>query len=86
MPDATAFLGMSAKRAVAPLCAKVIPPSALISFTPLVPSDPVPDRITPIALLLLASASEDRKWSIGRWIFVPSGGSSSLIAPSLMER
>jgi hypothetical protein len=30
-------------------CAKVIPPTDLISHTPWVPSEPVPERITPMA-------------------------------------
>jgi hypothetical protein len=34
-------------------CAKVIPPAFLIAFNPFAPSDPAPDRITPMAFFFL---------------------------------
>src|SRR5947199_215158 len=40
-------------------CAIVIPPAALISSTPSVPSVPVPDRTTPMAADSRSAASDD---------------------------
>ena len=48
--------------------AKVMPPAALISSIPSVPSEPVPDRITPIAADCRSSASDFRNRSIGRCV------------------
>ena len=42
-----------------------MPPAALIACTPAEPSVPVPDRITPMALLPHSSASDRRKRSMG---------------------
>ena len=42
-------------------CANVMPPSAFTAFNPRVPSDAVPDRTIPIALLVLSPASDRRK-------------------------
>ncbi len=49
--------------AVCGSCTIVIPPPALISFSPSVPSVPVPDRMTPIAFSCWSSANERRKKS-----------------------
>ncbi len=50
-PEAMALRGMPSYAAEAGSWAKAMPPSALIAFAPSVPSEPVPDRITPIPLL-----------------------------------
>ena len=49
MPVAMAARGMPSYFAVAGTWAMVMPPTALISRTPMAPSDAVPERITPIA-------------------------------------
>ena len=64
-PLATALRGMVSYFADFSSWAKVIPPSALMAFSPSVPSVAVPERITPIALLCRVSASDCRKKSIG---------------------
>ena len=56
-PVATAACGMVANFAVAASCANVTPPAALMASTPAEPSEPVPERITPMALLPHWSAS-----------------------------
>ena len=56
-PVATAACGMVANFAVAASCANVTPPAALMASTPAEPSEPVPERITPMALLPHSSAS-----------------------------
>lgn len=48
-PLPTALCGMPSCLADSRSWAKVMPPAALISASPSVPSEPVPDRITPIA-------------------------------------
>ena len=50
-PAEIALIGMAGHSAVLGSCAKVTPPSALISLSPTVPSDPLPERITPMAAL-----------------------------------
>jgi putative SOS response-associated peptidase YedK len=49
------------------ISAKVIPPAFLIACIPFVPSDPLPERITPMTFGPLFSASERKKVSMGRW-------------------
>jgi hypothetical protein len=49
-PNRTDALGMPLKRADASSCAKVSPLASLIFRIPSAPSDPLPDRIAPIAL------------------------------------
>ena len=43
----------------------VMPPSALIARSPKAPSEPVPERTTPMALAPWSSANERKKPSIG---------------------
>ncbi len=64
-PAATALCGMPPCRAESSLWANVIPPSALISLIPAAPSEAVPERMIPIALLFWSRASERRKPSTG---------------------
>src|SRR5713101_1112168 len=64
-PAAMAFFGMLSNLADFSSWAKVMPPSALIAANPNVPSEAVPERIIPIALLLWSSASERKKRSMG---------------------
>ena len=45
--------------------AKAIPPSASIAWRPSVPSEPMPERITPMAWLPCTSARVLRKESMG---------------------
>ena len=59
-PAAMALCGMPSNLADFSSWAKVIPSSALIAANPKVPSEAVPERITPIALLRWSSASERR--------------------------
>ncbi len=49
-PAAIALRGMLSKVALSS-CANVIPPSALIASRPMVPSDALPERMTPMARL-----------------------------------
>ena len=49
IPVAMAARGMPSYFAVSGTWAMVMPPTALISRTPMAPSDAVPERITPIA-------------------------------------
>ena len=60
-----ALPGISEYRADFSFWAKVIPPLALIACSPSVPSEPIPERMTPMARLCLSSASEHRNPSIG---------------------
>src|SRR6058998_3565363 len=48
-PEATALRGMLSNFADCGASANVVPPSALIAFSPSAPSDALPERITPIA-------------------------------------
>ena len=73
MPVAMAARGMPSYFAVSGFCANVIPPAALISRTPVAPSDAVPDKITPMARLWACSASEVRNESIGVYCVRSSG-------------
>ena len=63
--DPTLTFRRSCREGVCGSCAKVIPPTAFTSRTPLVPSDAVPDRTTAMARSCIDSASELRKKSIG---------------------
>ena len=56
-----ALCGIPAYRADASSCTITIPATALISLSPSVPSDPLPDRITPMARSLRSRASERKK-------------------------
>ena len=51
-PEAIALRGMPSNFADCGASANVMPPAALIAFSPSAPSDAVPERITPIARLL----------------------------------
>src|SRR5256712_4516315 len=66
-PEAMALRGMPSNFADCGASANVMPPSALIAFSPSAPSDALPERITPIARMFMSSASERRKRSIGMW-------------------
>ena len=57
-PLRTALSGMPEYLADSSSWAKVIPPAALISSSPSVPSDPVPDRMMPMAPLWRSSAKD----------------------------
>ncbi len=81
----TALRGMPACLAVSSSWAKVMPPAALISSSPRVPSVPVPDRITPMAPVCRSSASDLKKRSIGRCGPCLSPHGSSRKTPSAME-
>ena len=65
-PLSIALRGMPGTWRSCSSCAKVIPPTALISHRPSVPSEPVPESTTPIARACWSSASERNRWSIGR--------------------
>ena len=65
-PEAMALRGMPSCGADSRSWTKTMPPSALIALAPSVPSEPVPERITPTALPPRASASVRRNESIGR--------------------
>ena len=66
-PLLSALCGMPEYLADTASWAKVMPPSALISSSPSVPSEPLPDRITPMAPAPRSAASDWRKRSIGRF-------------------
>jgi hypothetical protein len=55
-PAAIALAGMAGHAAVFGSCAKVTPASALIAFRPSVPSEPLPERITPMAAVFCSRA------------------------------
>ena len=59
-PAAMALRGMPSYLAVESW-AKVIPPSAFTACRPRVPSEPVPDRMTPMACAFWSAASDRRK-------------------------
>lgn len=65
-PAAMALAGMPGNLAVVGSCTRVVPPAALIALIPLVPSEAVPDRITPTAWLPRSAASAVKKSSTGR--------------------
>jgi len=64
-PAFTALRGMLSYFADPSSCANVMPPAALMATHPSVPSDAVPDRITPIACCPALSASERKKSLMG---------------------
>ena len=55
-PAEIALVGIADQAAVFGSCAKVTPPSALMAFSPSVPSDPLPERITPMAAVFRSRA------------------------------
>ena len=65
-PAVMALTGMAFHWAVFGSCAKVTPPADLIALRPNVPSEPVPERTTPMARLPCSSASATQKSSMGR--------------------
>ena len=60
-PASMADWGMPVYLAESGCWAKVKPPAALISRSPAVPSDPVPDRITPTESSAMPAASDEKK-------------------------
>lgn len=64
-PRSTAARGIALKRADVSSWAKVKPPSALIACIPNAPSEPVPDKITPMAWPPASSANEWSRSSTG---------------------
>lgn len=67
-PLAMALAGMESNWAESGSCAKVTPPCEATASSPCVPSEPSPERTTPIARSPSSRASELRKTSIGnRW-------------------
>ena len=83
-PVPTAETGMPSYRAVSGSCTTQRPPCSLIARRPLVPSAPVPERMTLAAFSAWSSAKLSRKSSIGRRS--PRGCSNSLNSsrPSLI--
>gem|GEM_PF-3431982 len=66
-PAAIALAGIAVYFADFSSCANVTPPAAFTACKPRVPSEPLPERMTPMALSASSSASDSRKWSIGMW-------------------
>ena len=67
-PAEIAFVGISGHWAAFRVLAKVIPACGFYSFLkPNVPSDPVPERMMPMAALLCSSAKATANPSIGWW-------------------
>jgi hypothetical protein len=64
-PAFTALRGMLSYFADSSSWANVIPPAALMARHPSVPSEAVPDKMTPIACCPAFSASERKKSLIG---------------------
>ena len=65
-PASMALLGMLSNLAEAGSCTKVTPPFSLMARRPSVPSEPIPDRMTPMLRSCWSSARERKKKSIGR--------------------
>ena len=80
-PAEIALAGMAGHSAVSGSWAKVTPPAALIALSPRVPSDPVPERTTPMAAVLRSSARELKNSSMGWCGTEPRSRGVSLRAP-----
>jgi len=65
-PAPMALLGMLSNLAERGSCTRATPIFSLMARSPIVPSDPMPDRITPILHSSRSEASERKKKSIGR--------------------
>ena len=61
-PVSMALMGMPGKRADPGYCAKVVPPACLIARMPRAPSEPPPERTTPIALSPCSSVARYREF------------------------
>ena len=61
----TALRGILSNFAVSGSCTSTIPFFSLMALIPRLPSDPIPERITPILFSFLSSAKERKKISIG---------------------
>lgn len=59
------------------------PPCSFTTFTPLVPSEPVPESTTTMECSFFSSAREAKNTSMG-WFKVPGAYSESTSFPSLM--
>ena len=80
-----ALCGIPVNRASFSSWAKLMPPRLLISPKPNEPSEPVPDRITPMARSPWLWAKERKKWSMGSGGNWPLGrGSSFSAGPSIV--
>ena len=73
--------GMPSNLALSGSWAMTRPPTSFTALTPLVPSDPVPERTTAMACSFFSSAREAKKASMG-WFRVP-GASERCSFPSL---
>ena len=69
-PVLITLLGMPSNLALSGSWAMTRPPCSFTAFTPLVPSDPVPDRTTTMECSRRSSAREAKKASMG-WFRVP---------------
>jgi hypothetical protein len=57
----TALRGIPGNFALASSCANAMPPAALIAFSPIVPSEALPESTTPMALFPRCDASDSKK-------------------------
>ena len=62
-----ALRGIPSNLAVSGDCTSTIPYFSLMAFRPRLPSDPMPERMTPMLLPLRSSAIERKKTSMGKW-------------------
>jgi hypothetical protein len=76
-----ALLGMPSYFAVSGSWTMTMPPSPLMALTPRVPSDAVPDKMTPMAFSCCSSERDLKKKSMGRLMVVLFTGSISWSVP-----
>src|ERR1035438_6640869 len=81
-----ALRGMPSNLADSGVCTKTAPAFSLMARRPSVPSEPIPERMTPMLCSSWSSASERKKKSIGRRSPRGAAGSSRCSTPCRMDR
>ena len=84
-PESIALRGMPSNFAVAGSCTNTTPPFSLMARNPSVPSEPMPERITPMLCSCRSCARERRKKSIGKRSPRGDAGSSRCSTPCRMD-
>ena len=84
-PASMALRGMPSNLAEAGSCTKTTPAFSLMARRPSVPSEPMPERITPMLRSCRSSARERKKKSIGRRRPRGATGSSRCSTPCRMD-
>ncbi len=84
-PASMALRGMPSNLADSGAWTKTTPAFSLIARRPSVPSEPIPERMTPMLLSCQSSARERKKKSIGRRSPRGAAGSSRCSVPWRMD-